>query len=115
MTELPETSDSRPAERIGPILARWIKRAGLANASDREKLWTAWQDLLGPDAERTCLERLHRGTATFAVDSSALLSELNNFRKRELLDALADRLPSPRVHNLRFRLEKRGPLTGTAS
>ena len=103
----PADPDLCPAEPLGPVLRRILRRTGLAHANDRQKVWAAWQDLLGPDAAHTHLEGLRKGTATFVVDSSALLSELSNFRRQALLEGLQARVPSPFVSNLKFRLEKR--------
>ena len=97
----------RQAESLGSILARWIKRSGLAHARDRERITRAWEEILGPDAAHTRLERIRKGAAVFVVDSSALLSELNNFRRQELLEGLQARVKSPFISDLKFRLEKR--------
>jgi predicted nucleic acid-binding Zn ribbon protein len=107
-----EASDFKKDERavpVGEVLGRWLARNGLTRVSDRERLWDAWQRLVGPDAVHTRLEGLHRNVATFVVDSSALLMELNNYRKPELLETLRREVPTPFVRDLRFRLEKRRP------
>jgi predicted nucleic acid-binding Zn ribbon protein len=83
--------------------------------SDREVVWAAWEELLGPDAKHTEFVGLAKHVATFVVDSSALLSELNNFRKQELLEGLRERVRVPFVRDIRFRLQKRGPAGGNAS
>ena len=112
----PEASDYRPdrSEPIGEVVRRWAIRSGLTRVSDRDKIWAVWQRLLGPEAAHTSLERLaNRGTsagvATFVIDSSALLSELRNFRKEELLEALRREVRTYFVQDLKFRLEKKPP------
>jgi predicted nucleic acid-binding Zn ribbon protein len=109
VTDFPQPADPgrRPAEPLGPVLRRLLRRTGLAHAGDREKVWAAWEELLGRDAAHTRLEGLRKGTAQFVVDSSALLSELNNFRRQALLEGLQARVRSPFISNLKFRLEKR--------
>ena len=97
----------RVPEEVGQVLRRWAARTGFLRLSEREKVWNAWQDLLGPDASHTRLEGLRKNVATFHVDSSALLSELNNFRRQELLEELRGRVKSYFIRDLRFRLEKR--------
>ena len=97
----------RQAESLGSVLARWIKRSGLAHAGDRERITRAWEEILGPEAVHTRLDGIRKGAATFVVDSSTLLSELNNFRKQELLEGLQARIKAPFISNLKFRLEKR--------
>jgi len=103
----PADTDFRQAESLGSILARWIKRSGLAHASDRERITRAWEEILGPEAAHTRLDGLRKGAATFVVDSSTLLSELNNFRRQELLEGLQARVKAPFISDLKFRLEKR--------
>ena len=97
----------RVPERVGQILKCWATRTGFLRPSEREKVWSAWQELLGPDASHTHLEGLWKNVATFRVDSSTLLSELNNFRRQELLEGLRERVKSYFIRDLRFRLEKR--------
>ena len=105
-----EASDFRPvrAERIGEGAPRCAARSGLLRLSDRERVWTAWERHLGAHAAHTRLESLRGHVATFVVDSSALLAELNNFRKPELLAMLQEDVPSCFVGDLRFRLQKDG-------
>lgn len=97
------------AEPVGDVLRRWIRRAGLVQLSDRQRVWDAWQRALGPDASHTRLEMLKKHVATFVVDSSALLLELRGFRKPELLAVLQREVRTYFVGDIRFRLEKRGP------
>jgi predicted nucleic acid-binding Zn ribbon protein len=104
--------DPEKSEPVGKVLKRWVTKSGLLKASDRQRVWSAWQRLLGSDATHTSLEGLRNNTASFTVDSSALLSELNNFRKQELLEGLRREVKSYFVRDIRLRLEKRRPPTG---
>lgn len=117
VTGLREASDFEPewAEPVGEVIRRWVARSGFLRLSDRERVWEVWNGLLGPDAAHTRMESLKGGVATFLVDSSALLSELNNFRKQQLLEALSEDARVPFVRDLRFRLDKRGGGTRPAS
>jgi predicted nucleic acid-binding Zn ribbon protein len=103
-----EASDFRPirAETIGDVAARWAAKSGLTRVSERERIWEAWERHLGPVARHTRLESLRQHVATFLIDSSALLAELNNFRKPDLLAMLQQEVPSYFVADLRFRLKK---------
>ena len=100
------------AETAGEVLRRWVTTRGLLKPSDRQRLWDAWQRILGPEAAQTSLEGLKNHVATFAVDSSALLSELKNFRKQELLESLHREVKTYFVRDIKFRLEKRRPAKG---
>jgi len=107
-----ETSDfakDTRAEPIGQVARRWAARAGLLRVSDRDRVWDAWQNFLGPAADHTRLEGLRNHVAWFVVDSSALLAELNNFRKTELIAMLQRDVRCYLVSDLRFRLEKGRP------
>jgi predicted nucleic acid-binding Zn ribbon protein len=97
------------SEPVGAVLQRWAAKSGVLKASDRDRIWNAWQHLLGRDAAHTTLEGLRNKVVTFTVDSSALLSELNNFRKQELLDGLRREVRTYFVRDIRLRLEKRRP------
>jgi hypothetical protein len=99
--------DKDRAETAGEVLRRWVTTRGLLKPSDRQRLWGAWQRLLGPEAAQTSLEGLKNHVATFTVDSSALLSELKNFRKQELLESLHREVKTYFVRDIKFRLEKR--------
>jgi len=107
----PEASDfyNVRAETIGSIARRWAAKTGLIHVGDRERVWQAWEAYLGPVARHTRLESLRNHVAGFVIDSSALLAELNNFRKPELLAMLQADVPGYFVGDLRFRLEKRVP------
>jgi len=107
----PEASDFKKvwAEPLGDVLQRWLARSGLLRLPDRDRVWDAWQRELGPDAAHTRLVSLKGNVALFSVDSSALLSELNNFRKVELLEALQREVRTYFVRDIRLRLENREP------
>jgi hypothetical protein len=112
----PEASDYARdrSELVGDVVRRWALRSGFTRVSDRDKIWAVWQRILGPEAAHTSLERLanrgkNAGVATVVVDSSALLSELRNFRKEELLEAIRREVKTYFVQDIRFRLEKKPP------
>ncbi len=104
--ETPNGSLAR-AEPIGEVVRRLLRRHELDRCSDRERVWRAWEEVVGRDAAHTELVGLQRNVATFRVDSSPLLAELSSFRKQELLEGLRARVKSYFVRDLRFRLEKR--------
>ena len=112
----PEASDYAPdrSEPVGEVVRRWAARSGFTRVSDRDKIWAVWQRLLGREAAHTSLERLanrgkNAGVASVVLDSSPLLSELRNFRKEELLEALRREVKTYFVQDLKFRLEKKPP------
>jgi len=109
-----EASDYEPerSEPVGEVIRRWATRSGVAKTSDRDRVWAAWQALLGPEAAHTRLDGLRNYVAYVTVDSSALLSELKNFRKQDLLEGLRREVRAYFVRDIKFRLEKTGPPSG---
>jgi hypothetical protein len=111
MALIREAADYAPerSQPVGDILQRWVRKSGVLKVSDRDRIWAAWQKLLGRDAVHTSLDGLRKNVVTFTVDSSALLSELGGFRKQELLEGLRGQVKTYFVRDLRLRLEKRRP------
>ena len=112
MSAAPTGPYHRPRDRsepLGDVLRRALKRRGLLDPRPRQRVWDAWTHLLGRTADHTRLAALRDHVATFLVDSSPLLSELNNFRKQELLEGLRDQVKSYFVRDIRFRLQKDAP------
>jgi predicted nucleic acid-binding Zn ribbon protein len=95
------------AKAIGDIVRQVMTRRGWHKLAPREQVWEVWERLLGPDAPHTRLEGLRKDVAWFVVDSSALLSELANFRKQEILEVLHREVRSTFVRDIKLRLEKR--------
>jgi len=102
-----EDGPGRSTETVGDVLKRWISRSGVLRTSDRERVEAAWAEMLGHDAAHARIEGLDKNVATVIVDSSALLSELRQFRKQELLEGLRERVKTYFVRDVRFRLEKK--------
>ena len=104
--------DTDRAEEVGQVLRRAFRRRGLAKVSERERIASAWARLLGPDAAHTRIEGLRKGVMTVSVDSSTLLSELNNFRRQELLEGLRRDVKTYFIGDVRLQLIKRRPPAG---
>lgn len=73
-----------------------------------DELRRVWNDLMGDAAEHTRLDTVRKNVATFRVDSAALLHELNNFRKAELLGRLQSDVKGMFISDIKFRP---GPVT----
>ena len=96
-------------EHLRDIIGRFLDRAGLSRHLQYAELHDAWRGLLGEHAVHTRLDSVRGGVAVFVVDNAALLAELNNFRKSELLSALQAEVRGLFVRDLRFRLGSLGP------
>ena len=113
-----------PAESIGDILRRALpelqptSRGVSRTRRTQTAVAAAWARAAGPElAEETRPATLQRGVLTVEVRSTALLAELQSFRRDELLARLieadaalsrsgrgsADGAPTGRVTGLRFR------------
>jgi predicted nucleic acid-binding Zn ribbon protein len=111
-----QTEDELRRDRtrsVGDVVRQLIARRGLGKLTQRQQIWNVWLRLLGRDASHTHLEGMKNQVVTITVDSSALLSELANFRKHEILEALHKEVRTFFVRDLRFRLEKRRPPAAT--
>jgi predicted nucleic acid-binding Zn ribbon protein len=90
-------------ELLRDILARYLDRSGLSRHLQHAELQRAWCEMLGEAAEHTRLDAVRKDVVTFVVDNAALLAELNNFRKAELLAGLQAQVKGLFVRELRFR------------
>ncbi|MGD2174206.1 MAG: DUF721 domain-containing protein [Candidatus Brocadiaceae bacterium] len=93
--------------KLGEIARRVLQRKRFYEKGKYAPLAQAWAALVGEAiAERTRVRSYSGGELTIQVDSSALLHELNNFMKSELLDALQSTDAGRDVASLRFRLRQ---------
>ena len=105
MSEKSSRDRGGPAERVGDILKRVLKDAGLDRPERHGEIAAAWRDVAGPDvAAETGVQSFVRGVLTIRVSSAPLLSELTTYQKEELLAGLRARLTGTFVDQLRFRL-----------
>ena len=94
-----------PAERVGDILKRVLKDAGLDRPEKHGEIAEAWRDVAGPDvAAETVVLSFRKGVLTIQVSSAPLLSELTTYQREELLAGMRVRLAGTFVDQLRFRL-----------
>lgn len=97
-------SDAKGPENLTEVLARLFTTRGWGRKSERVRLEAAWTEAVGPDAApQTRVNALRRGVLEVEVRSGVLLQELAQFRKRELLTALRQRLPGTTVTDIKFR------------
>ena len=97
--------DRRGPEALGDILQRVMRDVRPPGRKRRDRMLETWVRVAGPElAEETRPATLRGGVLTVEVRSTALLHELEGFRKDELLDRLLSEDPSGRVTGLRFRL-----------
>lgn len=100
-------SDTRGGipERVGDILARAMREAGLRKPSGGPDLDAVWREVAGEDvAANSRVASIRRGIMTIEVFSAPLRQELEIYRRDELLRALRDRLGGAGPERLAFRL-----------
>ena len=94
----------REALKMGSVIANLMARRGYAQVEESSERETGWQEVVGPAlGPQTRSANIRRGVMEVIVASSAVMQELT-FRKSTLLKQLAQRLPSHKIKDLRFRL-----------
>jgi hypothetical protein len=89
---------------VASILQRVLKKADL-HPRRKRGIADTWARAVGEElAAQTHPSRLSRGELVVDVGNSALLHELEGFRKQELLDQVLATDDSGRIRGLRFRL-----------
>jgi len=96
----------RGPQRLGRVLADYLRRAGLHEVEEARELASAWRASVSPKVlEGTRLVRVRNGVVHVAVNSSALLFELTGFRREEILTRLRSSYEGGYVRDLRFMLD----------
>ena len=94
----------RQPKPVGDVLAQLVQRKGYAQLQLAGELSQAWNEIAGPLlAKQTLLGSTRRGVLEVVVANSLLIQELG-FQKRQLLEALQQRVPEAGVRELRFRV-----------
>jgi len=90
-------------EQLKDILSRFLETSGLSRRTAESRLLEVWRQALGEQSRHTALEGIRKNVASFRVDNAALLSELNNFRKLELLSLLQSEVREVFIRDITFR------------
>ena len=99
-------------ELLKDIIGRFLQTSGLARPGGAAELEAAWEEAVGLGAEHTRIDAVRDSVAVVVVDSAALLAELANFRKDELLAALQARVRGQFIRDIRFRVGSLKPRRG---
>ena len=96
----------RSVHTLREAIASFLETSGLSRAMLADQIGRAWVEVLGPDVARhTRLSRtIRKGVLTVEVDSSSLRSELDGFRKAEILQGLHKRVKRKHIEDIRFKL-----------
>ncbi len=100
------------ARKLGEIARKLLRRKKFYEKGKYAGLRRAWTAAVGERiAGRTRVRSMKNGEVVVEVDSPALLHELNNYMKEQILSSLQGADGGRDVASLRFRLQK-GPKGG---
>jgi predicted nucleic acid-binding Zn ribbon protein len=96
-------------QRIGDILSQLMARRGYAREQSSEKFAQAWRDAVG-ETIGACSRatQVRRGVLEVLVNNSTMVQEIG-YRKRELIERLAESLPDEDIRDLKLRIGTVGP------
>jgi len=96
---------SKPVETLGEALERTLRRQGLLACAKHVNLHAAWTSMVGARfADRTRIASFKRGKLEIEVDSSALMTEIQFYRKA-LLQDLRETVRKPFISCISFVLK----------
>jgi len=91
--------------RLGELLSRYLQSVGLDEVEDARRLAEAWRSAVPEKFHaETRLLRMRSGVLEVGVTSSALLFELDGFRRPEILARLREQAIG-HVRDLKFKLD----------
>jgi predicted nucleic acid-binding Zn ribbon protein len=100
----PSGEDRLPGVRLGKALEDYLARSGLTAALKYPKLHEIWRNVVGEDlAGHARVASFRRGTLEVAVDSSALLNDIQ-FHQAALLRDMQREVKRPFVSRISFVL-----------
>jgi hypothetical protein len=97
---------ARGPERIGRLLASYLRSAGLHEVEEARELAAAWRQSVSRKVfDGTRLLRVRNGVVHVGVSCSALLFELSGFCREEILTRLRSNYAGGYLRDLRFVLD----------
>ena len=89
--------------KVGDLVQRVLRRAGLPEQSSHEQMAAQWESLVGPFlAAQSRPTALRRGVLEVSVTQSAVRYELERQWKRKVLTRLQETFGRDRVKDVRF-------------
>lgn len=94
--------NSKEFARIGDILPKILKSAGLDQKIRESEILTLWPEIVGKEvAERTRAVKIDNGVLYVNVDHGAWMQELH-FMEKDILRKLRARAPGVELRRIRF-------------
>lgn len=107
LSQIPKPQPTRlGATRIATLLQRVIQQRGYAAVQSADALSEAWLAAVGEELSgQTRLGKISRGALQVFVPNHVVRTELE-FRVKEILRTLQDRLPDFGIHRLTIRADR---------
>ena len=100
-----EKARATPARRAGDVLPDLLKDLKLDARQAEAEIVKVWNSLIDPTVTAHAQPaNLHKGTLYVNVDSSAWLSEIVRYRRKEILDRLQHSFGRSVVQKISFRI-----------
>ncbi len=89
--------------QLGHILQQLVRKKGLAEESTQKELGEIWTKAAGERvASKSFVRKLRSGILEIGVSNGAILEELNCYLRHELLPAVQQLHPDPKINSLKF-------------
>ncbi|HOX37191.1 MAG TPA: DciA family protein [Candidatus Brocadiia bacterium] len=95
------------ARRIGDLARDYLEGVGKGPQRNLNRIRRVWESLT-TGGGATSVRSFQKGVATIEVSSSALLYELANYEREQLLASLQKELPGCHIRKLEFKLSSGG-------
>lgn len=103
----PGSRHKKEPAQVGECVDQFLRNSGLAFMMAHPELHTAWPAIVGSDiAGHTWILGFRRGTLEVAVDSSALMQEIQ-FHRSALIEDLRAKVRKPFISTISFVLKAR--------
>jgi hypothetical protein len=100
-----EAARATPARRAGDILPGLLKELRIDARQAEAEIVKVWNSLIDPAVTAHAQPaNLHKGTLFVNVDSSAWLSEIVRYRRKEILDRLQNSYGKLAIQKISFRI-----------
>jgi hypothetical protein len=100
-----ESARAVRARRAGEVLPKLLKDLRMDDRRAEAELVKVWNSLLDPNITAHAQpHNLHKGTLFVNVDSSAWLSEIVRYRRKEILDRLQHSFGKNLIQKISFRI-----------
>jgi predicted nucleic acid-binding Zn ribbon protein len=100
-----EAARVTPARRVGELLPTLLKELRLDARQAEAEIVKVWNSLIDPAVTAHAQPaNLHKGTLFVNVDSSAWLSEIVRYRRKEILDRLQNSYGKTVIQKISFRI-----------